>query len=198
MMRIDAKTHGDTDTLQALGATSLFEVRNPESNVLLGWDALPDVDLSKYDVKLLAVKGPILIAAASSACDAVAAQIVPSVAQQSAYTNAAGLVAASGGGAPSTEPFKSVFAALGAAVGISDPATFAKVVSSTSLASMQLVTILGMLKGGVAKAMVVADLSNALTAFEQALAGFVSGLNKSGLTAEIKAPDAIVISGING
>ncbi|MGU3387297.1 DUF4376 domain-containing protein [Methylobacterium sp. D53M] len=66
MQRIDATQHGNVAALQALGATSLFEVRDPETDALIAYDALPDIDLSGYAAKVttLATAGLVAYAAA--------------------------------------------------------------------------------------------------------------------------------------
>ena len=82
------------------------------------------------------------------------------------------------------------------AAGITDPAAFAKVVTTVSLASMRLSTILGTLQGAAVAAKAKSDLSTALTAFETALGDFVASLNAAGLTITINAPAPIVIAGL--
>ena len=66
MMRIDAKTYGDVATLQALGAVSLFEVRDPESDALVGYDVMPDIDLTGYAAKAAALAVANLVAYAAA------------------------------------------------------------------------------------------------------------------------------------
>lgn len=138
-----------------------------------------------------------LMTAASGACSAITAQVIPDPTHQLSYTNAATIVWASGGGAPTAEPAKTIFAQQALASGIADPAIFAKVVTAVSLGSMQLATILGSLREAARNAQSPNDLGAALSAFEATLNGFVSQLNAAGLTVTVAAPPAIVISGIN-
>ena len=137
-----------------------------------------------------------LVEAAAAACATISAQVIPDQVHRDAYTNAATIVWANAGAAPTTDPAKTLFAQQAAAAGITDPAAFAKVVTTVSLASMRLSTILGTLQGAAAVAKTPSDLSAALTAFAKALGDFVASLNAAGLTVTIDAPAPIVIAGL--
>jgi hypothetical protein len=176
----------------------LAETFYPAGNASVGWSwngkkfsataaAQPSVDQLRT----------LLVAAASAACDAVSGHIIPDATHQNAYTNAATIVWANGGNAPSADPAKSVFAAQGASVGIADPADFAKVVVAVSLGSMELATVLATLKGAAEKAQTTEDLAAGLIAFETSLHAFVTGLNSAGLTVSVSEPDNIIIPHIN-
>jgi hypothetical protein len=134
-----------------------------------------------------------IVTAASAACDSISGYIVPDATHQNAYTNAAIIVWANGGNAPSADPVKSVFSAQGASVGISDPDTFAKVVVAVSLSSMELATILATLKGAADVAQTANDLSASLQEFENSISSFVDSINSSGLTVKVEKPFAITI-----
>lgn len=137
-----------------------------------------------------------LVAAADAACDAVTAQIIPSATYSQAYQNAATIVWANGGKAPTADPQKTIFAAQGASVGINDPDAFAQVVTAVSLGSMQLAAILATLKGTALRAKSINGLNGALSTFEQSLGEFVSHLNAAGLTVTVEAPPTIAVPGL--
>lgn len=137
-----------------------------------------------------------LVAAASAACDALTAQIVPSETHRIAYGNAAAIVLANGGQAPSAGSAKTVFAMLAAAVEL-EPDTFATVAQEVSLVSLQLAAALSTLRAAAASAKASSDLASALTAFEGSLSALVTALTSAGLTVAVTAPAAIVIPGIN-
>ncbi len=119
---------------------------------------------------------------AGGVCAKITAQVIPDQVHRDAYNNAATIVWANGGVAPTTDPAKTAFAAQAASAGIADPATFAKVVTAVSLASMQLSTILATLQGAVAAAKTAGDLTTALSAFQKSLSDFIASLNSAGLT----------------
>lgn len=139
---------------------------------------------------------PTVIDAATRACDAVTQQIIPDATHQQAYQNAATIVWGSGGKAPTADPAKSVFAGQAKALGLSVD-TFAGVVSAVSLLSLQLATLLSTLRAGASDATTIDQLNGALTAFEAGLSGLVGSLNAAGLTVAVKAPDPILIAGLN-
>ncbi|MET3409446.1 hypothetical protein [Methylobacterium sp. 1030] len=192
----------DGAVLQALsaaqnGGAARIDTVATEATPRAGWISHYAIDMADYAVTLVKTKTPAIIAAASAACDFVTVQVIPDATHQTSYTNAATIVWASGGKAPTTDPAKTIFAAQGATVGITNPDTFAQVVIAVSLASMQLATILGTLKAATDTAKSASDLSSAISTFEAELGSFVSGLNSSGLTVTVKAPDPIVIAGVN-
>lgn len=137
-----------------------------------------------------------LLAAASAACDALTVQVVPSETHRIAYSNAAAIVLASGGQAPTTDPAKTVFAALASSVNL-QPSTFATVAQEVSLVSLQLAAALSTLRAAVLTAKAPADLAAALSTFEAGLSALVAQLNGAGLTITVTPPAAIVIPGIN-
>ena len=169
--------------------------RSPQPAIGWGYDGSaftpPQADVS---IPGLAA---VLLEAAQIACDAVTVQVIPSATYAQAYQNAATIVWANGGKAPTDDPQKTVFAAQGASVGVTDPEAFAKVVTAVSLGSMQLAAILATLKGTASRAKSSNGLNGALTTFEQSLSDFIAQLNTSGLTVTVETPPAIAVPGLN-
>ncbi|MGE8128996.1 hypothetical protein ACQKQD_18645 [Methylobacterium sp. NPDC080182] len=67
MQRIDATQYGNEAALHALGAISLFEVRDPKTNALVSYDVAPDVDLKGYDAAAAEASKPPVPASVSKA-----------------------------------------------------------------------------------------------------------------------------------
>ena len=138
-----------------------------------------------------------LVSEATRACSAISRQIVPDDTHRTAYANAATIVWGNGGKAPSDDPAKSIFSAQAAALGLSADA-FAQVVTSVSLASLQLATLLSAVRGSAGTATSSNDVQTTLAAFESGLATLVSTLNASGLTVTIAPSPPIQIAGLGG
>jgi hypothetical protein len=136
-----------------------------------------------------------LKAAASTACAALTAQIVPDVTHQNAYVNAAAMVGPSAT-VPTVPPVSTAFGALASAFG-QQPQAFATLVVAISAASQTLSAILTTLSTAASAATTSAQLASALAAFEASLASLVTSINAAGLTVAVVAPAAISIVGIN-
>jgi hypothetical protein len=135
-----------------------------------------------------------LAAAASTACASITTQVAPDQAHQFAFTNAAAILNAAGGVAPSSGPLAAKFAELAAAFG-HNAADFAVAVLAIQGASLDLGAALTTLLRAAAAATSPGDLASALTAFEASLANVVSEVTAAGMV--IAAPPAISIRGVN-
>ena len=136
-----------------------------------------------------------LLAAASSAAAFVVAQVMPDAAHQTAFQNAASIVNGAGG-APSSGPLATKFAALAAAYGMSAN-SFAALVLGMQGASLDLSASLATLSAASAAAASAADLASALATFETAIAAVVAEVNAASPPVAIASPAAIVIAGVN-
>lgn len=135
-----------------------------------------------------------VVSAGSAATGSIVSQIAPDATHQNAYQNAASMVWASGGAAPSSGPGQAIFASYAADFGVT-PAVLASRVVAGSVGAIGLSGALLALEEAAATATTSAQLATALATFETTLTGIVSNLTATGLV--VTAPAAISIPGVN-
>lgn len=133
-------------------------------------------------------------AAISGYADAVINQVAPTASRLAAFQSVAGILAASGGAAPTSGPYADTFAALAASYGVS-PVAFANLVLTTQNASLRIETQRSTAAGAVAAASNPAQIAAAITAFSSALASVIGDVNASSTT-PISPPPAISVPGV--
>jgi hypothetical protein len=135
------------------------------------------------------------VSAGSAYADAIVGQVTPTVTRQAAFQNAAGILAGSGGSAPTSGPYVDAFAALASSYGISASA-FATVVMTAQNASLQIETAMSSFDTEVITASTTAQIVSAIAAFEGALASVISRVNAV-MPSPVTTPPPISIPGVN-
>ena len=133
--------------------------------------------------------------AGSAYADAIVGQVAPTVTRQAAFQNAAGILAGSGGIAPTSGPYIDAFSALASSYGLSASA-FATVVLTSQNASLQIETAMSSFDTEIISASTTAQIASAIAAFEGALAGVISRVNAV-MPTPVTTPPPISIPGVN-